>query len=617
MIKTDILTKLNRKKKTWISPKHPLFFEDVSFKIQYCAGIFAHAGLNKTVNTLNNFELERLMIKGLGLNAKDMAQVIKLATDDSRIVDDIILTLKSWMNRYIFLLDLINVSMRSTPLSESEEQSIAIYSHLLGIETDAKNLLYRFVKASFDLELDYCLKVFEQMNRLNIPLAMTELKYYVPDIEYTTRIENKSIIQGEVLRLVDQCVVNGELIVPQNSTLIIDNAVVYLYGSIIVDGGILIVRDSSIINKTDFNKSLIEVKSYSEIQIYHSVLDCRYVGSAINQQNGNLTMDNSKVYHTTKTSAIRFWGNSITIDRTKFHKCFTVDNGAAIQIQSGKGRINECRFRECEARNGGAIYVSSDIMITCCKFKLCLALQYGSAIYYNGEAKSNVQDCEYNDCYPEKEELIQYIHDVKEKFIHKEYHINISTIVDIPIVVEELGILCIEDAVVYVRHGIQCKGILELKNSRFVVDGMLERDMFDIVRARGCMVDHCEFDGKDRSSIFRATGARMAISHSLFRNIRNGRAIYDAKEPKISDTIFSYCGDGAIYTSAGSIERCTFINCRQKSGAGIIMYGSRGLIKNCRFIRCVSDYSGGGIDATGGHTILECEFTDCKPNNIA
>jgi len=226
-------------------------------------------------------------------------------------------------------------------------------------------------------------------------------------------------------------------------------------------------------------------------------------------------------------------------------------------------------------------------------------------------------DCQYIECYPQGEEIIQYLHGHDEKVIDKDYRISIASIIDIPIRVSELGILSFNHVVVYLRQQVQSRGIIEIKGSRILADGLKQRDMFDISRSRGCVIDHSEIDGRATNAGFRATGSRMIVIHAIFRNIKNGRAIYDAMEPKITNTIFTYCQDGAIYSCAGVIAKCLFINCRQKSGAGIIMYGSRGEIKECRFVRCISEYSGGAIDKSGGHRIENCEFTECKPNNIA
>jgi hypothetical protein len=616
MIQTDVLTKFNRKKKAYLSPKHPLFVEDIEMKITYSAGIFTHAGLNKSNSTLNNFELERLMVKGLGLEPKQIAKVIHLATDGTRLTDYLLWNLNEPIKQYLFLMDLILVSLRKEPLSEEENESIKRYCALFHVSDDIVKLLWQFTQAAYENDMEQCIQVFASMRRMELPLTMTELKYYMPDMEYVTEIENKSVIPGKETRIVDACIVKDKLIVPKGGTLVLDHAVIYLHGNIIVDGGTLLIRDTTIINKSEIGNALIEVKSYSEVMITNSIMDCRYIGSAINQKNGNLTIVDSKIYHTTKNSALKFWGNQIEVNNCRFHKCYTVENGAAIQIQQGHGCITNSTFKKCEAKNGGAIYVGADIMITCCSFKLCYALEHGGAIFYNNEVKSNVMDCQYIECYPQGEELIQYLHGQDERIIDKEYKIHIATILDVPILVTELGILNFQYAVVYLRQPIQSKGILEIKGSKIIADGLNHRDMFNISRSRGCIIDSSEFDGRAINSIFHATGSRMVVVHSIFRNVKNGRAIYNAMEPKISDTVFSYCQDGAIYSCAGVIKNCLFINCRQKSGAGIIMYGSRGEIVECRFVRCVSEYSGGAIDKSGGHRIEKCEFRECKPNNI-
>ncbi|WP_310605018.1 right-handed parallel beta-helix repeat-containing protein, partial [Anaerosporobacter sp.] len=576
-----------------------------------------HAGINKSSSTLNNYELERVMVKGLGLESKQIAKVIRLTTEETRLTDDLLWNLEEPLKRYLFLMDLINVSLRKDSLSEEEMESIERYRVLFQVPKEILHLLSEFIQNAYEGNMDKCIHSFATMRNVDLPLTMTELKYYMPDMEYITEIENKSVSPGKETRIVDACIIKDKLIVPKNGTLVLDHAVIYLYGSIIVDGGTLQIRDTTIINKSDTNNALVEVKSYSEVHVTDSVFDCRFIGSAINQKNGNLTMVDSKVYHTTKNSAVKFWGNQIEINNCNFHKCYTVENGAAIQIQQGHGSITNSTFKKCEAKNGGAVYVGTDIMITCCSFKHCYALEHGGAIFYNNEVKSNVMDCQYIECYPQGEEIVQYLYSHEEKIIDKEYRIPIATIIDMPIQVTELGILSFSHAVVYLRQQIQSKGILEIKGCKIIADGLKQRDMFDITRSRGCVIDRSEFDGRATNSVFRATGSRMIVVHSIFRNIKNGRAIYDAIEPKISDTIFSHCQDGAIYSRSGTIKNCLFINCRQKSGAGIIMYGARGEIKECRFVRCVSEYSGGAIDKSGGHRVEKCEFKECKPNNIA
>jgi hypothetical protein len=611
-MKLDTLTKLNNKKKMWISPKHPLFFENIDFKIKYAAGVFVHAGKNNTVNTLNNFELQRLLNKGLGLSSKEMARVIHEAKGQEEIVGDLIKILDDPIKKYLFLLDLSSVSMRSTSLSDEEKDSMKTYCEFLHINQEEFVLLNEFVKCSSNFDSDNCIKIFEQMLNKDMAITMSELKYYIPEIAYVTKIDSKIIKKGMNLRLVDNCEIRETIIVPRGTSLYIANAVIHMHGTIVVDGGNLIIRDSKLINKKEDNESLIIVKNYSEVEVYNTHFECRYMGSAIDQDNGKLKVFDSKFFHTTKKSAIRFWGTDIQVFDSLFHDCLTNKDGAALKIEQGSGIIKGCTFENCEAKNGGAIDTRDGITILESKFYRCSAKEYGSAIFYHGEVKSNVSNCEYIDCIPEKEELIQYIKGLEEIVIDKEYSINVSTILSQPFRITHSGAMTITNAKVYVEKSVHCEGVLTIKNSNIIAGDEVDRDIFIVTRARGVSVERTQFDGHLNAGIFRATGTRILVSNSIFRNTANGRAIFDAFEPVIKGCIFSYCLGGAINSCSGKISDCNFVSNRAKSGAGILMYGTKGEVLNCHFIKCISDYNSGAIDATLGNAIKDCVYEECK-----
>ncbi len=615
-MRLDTLTKLNRKKKMWITPKHPLYFENMDFKIKYSTGIFLHAELNKELSTLNNFELERIIMKGLGLTSSEVSQVIKKSQKAERIVDNMLGILDTLLKKHLFLLDLLSVSMLTGTISEEESRSVDIFSELLGIKPSELSVLKEFINHAYHIENKYCIKDFQKMIQMNMPITMSELKFYLPELEYINKIESKIIKPNNTLLLVDECIINNDIIVPQNTTLIIDNAKVHMNGSIILTGGHLIIRNSELVNESLEKNVLIHVKSFSEVEILQSQIDCRNRCCAIYQENGNLRIIKSIIVNTSKESAIRFWGNQISIEDTKFYNCFVVGTGGALQITKGRGLIKGCSFEECEAKIGGAIAASDEIMIHMCRFIFCKVSEYGAAIYYKGEVKSNVTDCEYIGCYPEKEELIQYIGNQREKTINKEYVIRIATILDCPLHVKEMGILTIKDATIYMNYNIHSKGMIHIKNSR-IIAGKIESDyLFYLDWGKTSFIDNCELDGHEKVGVIWANGTKISVSQSIFRNTKKGRAIYDAYEPKIHSCIFSNCHNGAITANAGEMNHNIFVNCRDKSGAGIIIYGTKGTIKDCQFIRCITDYSGGGIDKSGNHKIINCHFEECKPDDI-
>ena len=285
-------------------------------------------------------------------------------------------------------------------------------------------------------------------------------------------------------------------------------------------------------------------------------------------------------------------------------------------IQNGTGWVKDCKFYDCEAKNGGAIYTSDQIMILGCRFRYCKAVEYGAAILYHGAVKSNVADCTYSSCYPEKEELMQYLGGTEIK-IQKEYQITVPTVLDCKLIVEEMGVLEIKHTRVYVKQTIVCLGVLTIKHSLLKAVNLVGRDLINVSGARGCNVSYSQFNGDGKAGIFRAKGTRINLSHCLILNTAGGRAIFDPISPTIIDCIFSYCLEGALYTQGGKIDQCVMVNCRAKSGAGILMYGNRGEIVNSKFIRCISDYSGGAIDMSGTSYIDGCEYQECRPNNVS
>ncbi len=135
--------------------------------------------------------------------------------------------------------------------------------------------------------------------------------------------------------------------------------------------------------------------------------------------------------------------------------------------------------------------------------------------------------------------------------------------------------------------------------------------------AKECIIYHCEIDGMLKTGGINILRTRINVTKSLFRNMSGGRAIYNAYQPEISDCIFNFCQKGAIYSQGGNIDRCVFINCRAKSGAGVQIYGKKGFINNCVFRRCVSEYSGGAVDKAMGIKIAKCVFENCKPDSIS
>lgn len=613
-MRNDLLKRLRNKKKMWITPKHPIYFQSMEFKTIYAAGVFMHAGLHKTVNTLNNFELDRLLTKGLAFSQKDKAQIIRLARNEKKLLDVIIKLLKTSIVKEIFLMDLINVSMGSDIMSDEERESINLFADLLGISKEKEKVLEKFVIASFLHDKVKAKQLIDEMSKVGISLTIAELKYYISDLDYITKVDERLLKKNSVVKLTDQCEIKEDIIISKGQRLIISNGNVAMYGTIILDGGTVQIKNSQLRKRDSSRTPLIQSKSYSELDVVESEFWCKGCCSAILMENGTLFLKDSKINESLGNGVV-FQGDKILIDNVSFEGCFSNHNGGAVYVGNGKGKIQNSSFYDCQGKLGGAVYAKRGIEILDCTFNFCKALEYGGAIFYEGEIGEQIKNCYYTHCYPRGEEIIQHITGTGEHVVEKEYMITWNTLLEQSVIIEEKGALKIEEAFVYLKKPIICRGTLEIRHSKVKGIELDGRDLFLVEWAREANLFYSEFDGSLQYGIFRASGTRIKMESCIIRNTAGGRGIYDAYASTINNCIFSFCQKGGIYLQGGKITDCQFINCRGKSGAGILLYGGNGQIENCRFIRCISTYSGGGIDSTGRCTVKDCIFEECKPDN--
>lgn len=611
-----LLKRLQNKKKMWVTPKHPLYFQSIEYKIIYSAAVFMHAGLHRNVNALNNFELERLLSKGFVLDEKEKTMIIRMSQDEKRMIDSILRILKTPLEKELFLMDLISVSMGSDTMSIEERESISFFAELLSVSEEKKKLLEQFVVHAFLNDKVRAMKTVATMEKVGMAVTRAELKYYMTELDYVKKAENTMFDESNVLYLIDQCAVKEDLVVKQGQTLLISNAQIDMYGTILLDGGTVQIQGSHFVKKSKNCNPMIQVKSYSKLDIVDSEFLCMNQCSAICQENGQLFLKDS-VIKETLGGAVFFTGRKIQLDHVKFETCFSNGNGGAIYLGNGIGQIKNCEFRDCQGKRGGGIYGRDGIKMINCNFNFCKAVEYGGSIFYDGEIHDNIIGCHSVQCYPKGEEMIQCLNEPELKVIKGEYRIEWSTLLEQPILVEETGILVMEDALIYLNQPIKCKGFLQISNCKVRGLQILGRDMFLLERAKGAELLQSDFDGNLKYGIFYAEGTRIKMNGCVVRNTGDGRGIFNMYGSLVENSIFSFCQKGGIYCQGSTIRNCHFVNCRGKSGAGILAYGTNSIIENCSFIRCISNYSGGGIDATGRNVIKNCTFEECKPDNMS
>ncbi len=602
--------KLYYKKKSWLTPKHPLYFESEEFKMYYAAAVMIHAAMNPQVPPEQNYELDRLVHRGLELRAEQMALALKKSANPSEVLGYLCDHMDSDEKRYLLMLDLYNISSEDDP-SEKEQENIWLVMHMLEIPEKASRLLAHFIQAAGQEKDEQCRRIYQQMTEAKMELSLMELKYYRMTLYETSLCTQEDLDKAGKLRLVDRCEIWEDIVLRDGMVLRLDHAVVRIYGNISIEGGTLIAENSKLIRKSDSHRACVNIRRAGKVIMEQCDIDCRNYGMFLRAQDGEAVIRDSEIYHTTRGAAVRFWGKTLELTGTVFHHCYSRENGGAVMARDGKVTIRQCRFWHCEAVRGGAVYIRQSMEIRDCFFKKCYASEYGAAVFCIGWIGDGVSGLRYQECFPERTETIQYIIAPRGLEISGECEIGIHTIVDCELQVQPQGTLRIHDAVVYLRYPIRCRGYLEIEKSFVRADDMEANDMIILEHARGCTVKESRLDGMGRKGGIFATGSRMEAYRSVFCNMRGGRAVFNAYFPQITQCIFNYCQNGGVHCQSGVVEGCLFVNCRGKSGAAVTMLGKKGMINNCRFVRCISDISGGAVDKAVGSQLENCEFQDC------
>ncbi len=604
------------KKKAWLTPKHPFYFEDASFRIHYAAAVILQARKHPEMEPEQNFELDRLLYHGLGLDAAQTAQAMCLSRDTAQIMDYLYVETEPGPKRYFLMLDLYNVCGDAEEISPGEMENIVLFARMLDIPETYMQLFRQFIQAAQKEKEAECRAVWHKLEQLDTGISLMELKYYLMTLSDTSECTQRELDQKKDLRLVDRCIIREDLVLRKGMRLVLDHAIVRIYGNIALEGGELLADHSRIIRKSGSHRACVNIRHAGSVRISNSDIDCRNLGMFIRAQDGEVSIRGSKIYQTTRGAAIRFWGKRLSVEDTVFHHCYSPEDGGALMVRGGEALIQDCSFWHCEAGKGGAIYGKSDMQVRDCSFQKCYASEYGAAVFYVGMVGERISGLRCQDCFPEKLETVQYLSGKYPLDVMDLFEVGISTIFDGEIDVMPQGHLRIHDAIVYLKYPIRCRGYLELERAQLFSNEMEHHDMIVLEHARGCRIRDCRLDGMGHQGGIFSSGTRIEAENTVFCNMQGGRAIFNALYPNIKDCVFNYCQNGGIHCQGGTIERCQFVNCRGKSGAGVTMLGKKGRIEDCQFIRCISDVSGGAIDRAVGNHVIHCEFQDCPPGGV-
>ena len=173
-----------------------------------------------------------------------------------------------------------------------------------------------------------------------------------------------------------------------------------------MNGGELIIEDSKVIRKGDSHRACFNMKSvYSRILIDRSEMDCRNLGMLVRAEAGNLLIRDSLIYQTTRGAAIRFWGNAVKIVNTTFYNCYSPEDGGAIMIRTPEGEVTKCRFRNCEARRGGAVFWWREIRLHIVFLRNAAWQNMERLFSIMDLSGANMHHLRYKNCCPKEQKL--------------------------------------------------------------------------------------------------------------------------------------------------------------------------------------------------------------------
>ena len=364
-------------------------------------------------------------------------------------------------------------------------------------------------------------------------------------------IENRTVKRGESLTLsFGVYLIKGDLVVEEGGILRIRNSKVIFApdGGIIVNGGTLEVKNS-LFTAEDRKKGwrnllLVNPKGFISNTVfqYGRGREGEFVSRYSKAVLGEKVVHGGAIY-------IESGKNQFDIEDCKFHNC-EADYGGAI-YSYGNIKLVNCLFENCRAYgdfgSGGAVYSSLSTEIKGCFFRNCRAVWGGAVYLFDG---NHISNSFFSNCHAERDGGAAFLWNENEIF----------------------------------------------------------RCCFT-----NCTAKH--WGGAVKSYAFN----RMEKSH--FKGCaagEEGGALDLTENTVVKECIFRQCnaseGGGISAYKRNEIEGCLFKNCEAVSGGGIKL-GEGNTVSNCLFDNCGAQAESGAIFVKGDkNEIKEILKSGCYPD---
>ncbi|MCR4716805.1 MAG: right-handed parallel beta-helix repeat-containing protein [Lachnospiraceae bacterium] len=608
------LMRLKEKTRTWLSPKHEFNSESIEFKEYYAAAVLLQTQLSDAVSPMDHFELLRLLSFGLGLGKEEVKTAISLSRNKEKVLERVLLMLDSPKKQTMFLMDLYMLSYVGDGFGDKEEQAIEIYGELFHFGRAEMRLIRSMIEAAMSEKPEECMNVYYNMSQLKMDCSLENVRYYIPELEYTSVIDTSALYPGRTVHINGQCRLREVLVIPKGCHVVFQNVKLKLSAPIIVEDAKVEIINSEFTYDGGSFSSMIRLSGESSLIVRSSKFYCRNYCGAILQKSGYLDMVDATFYESNMKSAVEFNGDEMVIVKCHFYECFLNGNGAAISSTAKRGMIGNCDFEHCRSHYGGAIYVKSPVKIVDSRFRLCHSSKLGNSIYYLGDAMKHVNRLVYESDYEERDELVQRYESVDDFVDVTE--INCSTHFANELPLHFTKRMYIHDAYLYLNSTLKLSGGLLMEQCQIKPYDFTGEDLLETINGSAVEIKSTTFDGMGMFGGIAATGTKISMYSSVFKNTNKGRAIYNSVDLFCDECIFNNCLGGAVYGSRALIKNTLFVNCRADRGGGCYLAGSKGLIKNSTFEKCVAMVDGGAVSRFGNYQVEGCTFSECEPNDV-
>lgn len=360
---------------------HPLAYKNHAFKYLYCfgLGVLAMGNMKAITETKQHFDnlLENIM---LNPNYKDKI-IIDINNYFDYKIDDVFEILDTKEKQYTFTADLFKLSCATLWAQEYCDKVTDIYMSVFGFSNEERRFFYDFMHAAYKYNIKLASRLYSDFEAKGYSVSYKLLKYMCGGFQLKEKYQD-IILNNGMKRIIDKPTqIHGNILVCNGSSLVIEGADIKISGSVTVDGGRIRIHNSNIQVEECDNLFLLQVKNSALVSVEDSTVECNLKCAFLKQEQGYLTINNTKILHTANARSVDFSGKEFTINGSEFSDSMA---GSIILTKEAAMQIDDCRFFHCEEENGGAIYADTlyDVSISNCTFRSCHSKYLGGAVYF-------------------------------------------------------------------------------------------------------------------------------------------------------------------------------------------------------------------------------------------